>query len=82
MIGNFADASVEDPVMDWLSKRLMFEIHHVPIKALERWAKQGLVRKSKFSECKQSRAMYSVADVQRVMAELATDSRPRKGGGA
>lgn len=66
--------------MDWLSKRLMFEIHHVPVKALERWARQGLVRKSKFSETKQSRAMYSVADVHRVMAELATGPGPRKAG--
>lgn len=66
--------------MDWLSKRLMFEIHHVPVKALERWARQGLVRKSKFSECKQSRAMYSVVDVEHIMSELAAGREPRKAG--
>jgi predicted site-specific integrase-resolvase len=66
--------------MDWLSKRQMYELHHVPIKALERWAKQGLIRKSKFSATKQSRAMYSVGDVQRVMNNLATGRVPRKDG--
>ena len=66
--------------MTWLPKRLMFELHHVPIKALERWAKQGLVRKSKFSKTKQSRAMYCVDDCQRIMGDLAAGRVPRKAG--
>ena len=57
--------------MDWLSKRLMSELHHVPARALERWARQGLVRKLKFADTRQARAMYSVEDVSRVMSDLA-----------
>lgn len=60
--------------MDWLSKRLMSELHHVPAKALERWARQGLVRKLKFAATQQARAVYSVEDVNRVMSDLAAAS--------
>jgi hypothetical protein len=65
----------------WLPKREILANYRIPHRHLAKMVKEGWVRTVKFSEPKQSRRVYCVADVETVLEKLSLGQRPNRKAG-
>jgi hypothetical protein len=68
----------EKPVNRWLKKLHALQEFQIGERRLREWTDQGLIRSVKVGKQKQGRRLYSVADLERVLTDLAAGRTPRR----
>jgi len=62
----------------WLTKSCILQTRQIGWRRLEQWRDDGLVRSVKLGPERNARRLYSAADLDRVLADLAAGHKPRR----